>query len=620
MTQGTTTVDQGTPAASDAGGLELSVVMPCLNEADTLATCIRKASAPWRARDRRGGRRRRQRQHGRLAGDRPGSARAWCRSQQRGYGSALMGGIAAARGRYVLMGDADDSYDFLELPKFVEQAARGLRPRPGLPAGARRRAGAARRDADACTAAGATRCSRRWPGRWFRAPINDVYCGMRGFTKEHYDAPRPALHGHGVRDRDDHQVEPRTRADRRGADHAAPGRPQGARAAPADVPRRLADASLLPAVQPALAVPGAWRRAHPARAARVRPRAAGRRVFGVTFDAHTLLFASLAMLCGYQSIMFAVFTKVFAVSEGLLPPRPAARARGARSSRSRRGSLARRAAVMVVGLVLLVLAVNSGAPRASGGSTTPAPCGSSSPASPSQRSGSRRCCRASSSASWACAAGDGREPTTGHAEPAAFDAYADTTTTPLQRGVRLSGEDCAYFARERVAWVGSASTSRTLRAARCSTSVAAPAPRPRSCSRCRARERVGHRRVGRLLEAARRDHGSERVTFSTLGEAPTVTRRPGLLQRCLPSHPARRARRRSRLRAGARCVQAACSPSGRTTPGTPATRLVMRRIPFDRDAITCRRPRRASCSRARLQAPADGLPVRVPERAGGAAP
>ena len=52
----------------------------------------------------------------------------------RGYGNALMGGIAAARGRFVLMGDADDSYDFLEIPKFVDKASGGIRPRAGLPA------------------------------------------------------------------------------------------------------------------------------------------------------------------------------------------------------------------------------------------------------------------------------------------------------------------------------------------------------------------------------------------------------------------------------------------------------------------------------------------------------
>jgi hypothetical protein len=48
----------------------------------------------------------------------------------------------------------------------------------------------------------------------------------------------------------------------------------------------------------------------------------GLTINGVTFDAHTLLFASLAILCGYQSILFAIFSKTFAVSEGLMPEDP----------------------------------------------------------------------------------------------------------------------------------------------------------------------------------------------------------------------------------------------------------------------------------------------------------
>ena len=109
-------------------------------------------------------------------------------------------------------------------------------------------------------------------------------------------------------------------ADRRGPDHAAPGRPQGAPAAPEDVPRRLAHAAILPDVQPALAVPDPRRAAHRCSAligyALALP---GVAIGGVTFDAHTLLFASLAILCGYQSILFAIFAKTFAISEGLMP-------------------------------------------------------------------------------------------------------------------------------------------------------------------------------------------------------------------------------------------------------------------------------------------------------------
>lgn len=106
---------------------ELSIVMPCLNEADTLATCITKALQALKAH--------------KIAGEiiiadngstdgcqaialRLG-ARLVC-VRNRGYGNALMEGIAAARGKFVVMGDADDSYDFLGVPKLLEKLCEGF--------------------------------------------------------------------------------------------------------------------------------------------------------------------------------------------------------------------------------------------------------------------------------------------------------------------------------------------------------------------------------------------------------------------------------------------------------------------------------------------------------------
>src|SRR5689334_7361676 len=107
--------------------IELSVVMPCLNEADTLESCIKKAQRALAELGISGeiiiadnGSTDGSREIAEYLGARVVPVEA------RGYGSALMGGIAAARGRFVIMGDADDSYDFLEIPKFVDSLRAGF--------------------------------------------------------------------------------------------------------------------------------------------------------------------------------------------------------------------------------------------------------------------------------------------------------------------------------------------------------------------------------------------------------------------------------------------------------------------------------------------------------------
>ena len=107
---------------------------------------------------------------------------------ERGYGNALMGGIAAARGRYVLMGDADDSYDFLELPKFVDKLREGY----DLVQGCRLERGGGR------VLPGAMPTLHRvWGNPMFsamarslvpRADQRRVLRACAGFTKEHYES------------------------------------------------------------------------------------------------------------------------------------------------------------------------------------------------------------------------------------------------------------------------------------------------------------------------------------------------------------------------------------------------------------------------------------------------
>jgi glycosyltransferase involved in cell wall biosynthesis len=160
--------------------VELSIVMPCLNEAETLAVCIDKAQG-YLARSRvvgeviiadngsTDGSQDIARAHGARVVDVPA----------KGYGSALMGGIEAARGEYVIMGDADDSYDFSKLEPFVER----LRAGDELVMGNRFKGGIAE---------GAMPPLHKYLGNpvlsmigrvLFRSPIGDFHCGLRGFNR-----------------------------------------------------------------------------------------------------------------------------------------------------------------------------------------------------------------------------------------------------------------------------------------------------------------------------------------------------------------------------------------------------------------------------------------------------
>src|SRR5215204_6755280 len=119
------------PSARSSGGSaraarELSILMPCLNEAETLATCIEKARGFLHRSGVAGevivadnGSTDASRDIARALGARVVEVAA------RGYGAALSAGIAAARGRYVIMGDSDDSYDFAELDGFLAKLRQG---------------------------------------------------------------------------------------------------------------------------------------------------------------------------------------------------------------------------------------------------------------------------------------------------------------------------------------------------------------------------------------------------------------------------------------------------------------------------------------------------------------
>ncbi|MFH0954254.1 MAG: glycosyltransferase [Verrucomicrobiota bacterium] len=305
---------------SDA--VEISVVMPCLNEADTLEACIRKAQDALSGGGIRG--EIIVADNGSTDGSQAIAERLGARMvavERKGYGYALMGGIEAARGRYVLMGDADDSYDFRELAKFVKP----LRDGCDLAQGCRLPAGGGR------IAPGAMPWSHRWIGNplfsalsrwWFRAPIHDVYCGMRAFTKDLFRRLdlrcagmefatemiiKASLHGAKMAEvpitlhRDGRKShEPHLNTMRDGW--------RTLRFFLIYCPRWLFFVPgllliLLGLVGYGLALPGL-------------------RIARIHFDAHTLLFASVFMICGYQAILFSILAKTFAVQEGLVPEDP----------------------------------------------------------------------------------------------------------------------------------------------------------------------------------------------------------------------------------------------------------------------------------------------------------
>ncbi len=298
---------------------EVSIVMPCLNEADTLATCISKASRAL-ANHNIGGEII-VADNGSTDGSQAIAAKLNARLIQvseRGYGSALMGGITAARGKFIIMGDADDSYDFADIPKFVEKLRQGFDLVQGcrLPSGG------------GTVKPGAMPWLHRWWGNpmfsllmrwWFKSSLHDVHCGMRGFRKDVYSLLDQRCTGM------EFATEMVIKASLSGAkivEIPITLHPDGRKAHAPHLktfrdgwrhlrfflmcsPRWL---FLIPGLALILLGLVGYGIAMPMVTLK-----------GVTFDVHTLLFASLSVICGYQSILFGFLTKIFAITDGLLP-------------------------------------------------------------------------------------------------------------------------------------------------------------------------------------------------------------------------------------------------------------------------------------------------------------
>ncbi len=303
-----TPVNRHIERVEQANALEVSIIMPCLNEAETLETCIRKAQWFIAEND--------------LAGEviiadngsNDGSQEIARRLNARvidipvkGYGSALKGGIAAARGKYIIMGDADDSYDFSNLNPFVKKLRNGY----DLVMGNRFQGG---------IESGAMPFLHRYLGNpvltgigklLFGSPCNDFHCGLRGFRKDAISnldlqttgmefasemVVKATLHKMQITEvptilsPDGRSRPPHLNTWRDGWRHL--------RFLLMYSPRwlffypgiflilagLLATLSLLPSPK-----------------------------------VHSLLYSSTAMTIGFQIVLFALFTKVFGISEGFLP-------------------------------------------------------------------------------------------------------------------------------------------------------------------------------------------------------------------------------------------------------------------------------------------------------------
>jgi glycosyltransferase involved in cell wall biosynthesis len=304
------------PHTQPSDAVELSVVMPCLNESATVGICVKKALD---AMDQHGIRGEViVADNGSTDGSREIAAEFGARVvpiEARGYGSALRGGIEAARGRYVLMGDADDSYDFTQLDAFVGKLREGY----DLVMGNRFQGG---------ILPGAMPPLHRYLGNpvltgigrlFFNSPVGDFHCGLRAFRKEAIE--RLGLRTLGMEFASEMVVKA-TAFGLRIAEIPTTLSPDGRDRTPhlrtwRDGWRHLRFLLLysprwlflypgialfvLGTVVSALLLPG--------------PRMIG----SVGFDIDTLLFGAMAILIGFQSVVFATFTKVFAISEGLLP-------------------------------------------------------------------------------------------------------------------------------------------------------------------------------------------------------------------------------------------------------------------------------------------------------------
>jgi glycosyl transferase family 2 len=332
--------------------VELTVAMPCLNEAETVATCVRKAvkfiadsgiSGEVVVAD-----------NGSTDGSQQLAGDAGARVVDildKGYGNALMGGILAARGEYVIMGDADDSYDFTNLMPFVEELRKGS----DLVMGNRFKGG---------IEPGAMPPLHKYLGNpvlsfvgrlFFRSEIGDFHCGLRGFRRD--SAIALGLQATGMEFASEMVVKA-TLAKQKITEVPTTLKKDGRSRPPhlrswRDGWRHLRFLLLFSPrwlfFLPGIVIGAAGLVIGTAVAA--GPITIG----NVTLDVDTLVAASAMVVIGFQAVLFWLFTQVYAGAEGFLPEEPKVQRLLAKLSLER--GLIAGAAIGLAGLIGLIFSL-----------------------------------------------------------------------------------------------------------------------------------------------------------------------------------------------------------------------------------------------------------------------
>ncbi len=308
--------DRSTMGQLHSETLDVTILMPCLNEAETLGRCVKKALRTLHDSDIYG--EVVVADNGSTDGSQDIAVREGSRLihvSVRGYGAALLGGIKSARGKYVLMADADDSYNFTHLPRFVAALEAGA----DLALGNRFKGK---------IEPGAMPFLHRYLGNpvlsllgrlFFRVPVGDFHCGIRAFRKSAIESLNLSTTGMEFASE---MVVKASLAGLKIVEVPTTLAPDGRSRAPhlrtwrdgwrhlrfllLYSPRWLflypgALLMLLGALVNAWLLPGQ------------------RTVRGLNLDVDTLAYGSACLLIGFHACAFAVSAKVFAISEGLLP-------------------------------------------------------------------------------------------------------------------------------------------------------------------------------------------------------------------------------------------------------------------------------------------------------------